>query len=337
MKRLIENLTSGYIEAMNGLRPKNAQQMIVAYVESYDDISFWRTLFDKYEGRNYHFKVMLPSRSSLTKGKKTAMMNQLGESLGKNMIACVDSDYDWLMQGTTETSRQMINSPYILHTYAYAIENFKCYAQSMHQLCVQCTQNDRLIIDFTEYMKFYSRISFPLFMWDIFFYRERKSNLMPMMDFCNIVRLDSIDLSRPERALELLQLRVNKKIHYFERMFPDYVPKVLQLRTELSRLDVLPENAYFYIQGHHIMDNVAVRILTPVCNRLRREREQEIKKLALHNRHYNNELAAYKHSQCDITFMLRKNTNYEDAPPYLKLKKDVEKFLDSLQITTFVG
>ena len=37
------------------------------------------------------------------------------------MIACVDADYDYLVQGATEVSRTLISSPYILHTYAYAI------------------------------------------------------------------------------------------------------------------------------------------------------------------------------------------------------------------------
>ena len=40
-KRLTENLSSLYIGAANSLKPKQAKRKIVAYVESYDDISFW--------------------------------------------------------------------------------------------------------------------------------------------------------------------------------------------------------------------------------------------------------------------------------------------------------
>lgn len=39
-KRLTENLTSLYIGAVNNLKPKHAKRKIIAYVESYDDISF---------------------------------------------------------------------------------------------------------------------------------------------------------------------------------------------------------------------------------------------------------------------------------------------------------
>ena len=95
-KRLTENLSSLYIEAANSLRPKKARRKIVAYVESYDDISFWRALLADYEDNTRYFEVMLPSQDSLAKGKKTVLMNHLGKQLGENMIACVDSDYDYL-------------------------------------------------------------------------------------------------------------------------------------------------------------------------------------------------------------------------------------------------
>ena len=43
-KRLSDNLSSLYIGAANRLKPKKARRKIEAYVESYDDDYFWRTL-----------------------------------------------------------------------------------------------------------------------------------------------------------------------------------------------------------------------------------------------------------------------------------------------------
>ena len=69
-KRLTENLSSLYIVAANSLKPKRARRKIVAYVESYDDISFWRSILAEYEDNTRYFEVMLPSQTSLAKGKK---------------------------------------------------------------------------------------------------------------------------------------------------------------------------------------------------------------------------------------------------------------------------
>ena len=141
-KRLSDNLSSLYIGAANRLKPKKARRKIVAYVESYDDVSFWRTLLGEFEDDTRYFEVMLPSKTTLAKGKKSVLMNELGSQLGQNMIACVDSDYDYLLQGATHTSRYIINNKYVFHTYAYAIENYQCYSGALHEVCVMATLND---------------------------------------------------------------------------------------------------------------------------------------------------------------------------------------------------
>ena len=94
-KRLRDNINSRYFEAANALTSKKARRRIVAYVESYDDIYFWRTVLTEFEDDKRFFEVMLPSKVNLTRGKKSVLMNFLeGAPLGKDMIACVDADYD---------------------------------------------------------------------------------------------------------------------------------------------------------------------------------------------------------------------------------------------------
>ena len=53
-----------------GYTLKKARRRIVAYVESYDDVAFWRTLLEEFEDEEHYFQVMLPSATSLAKGKK---------------------------------------------------------------------------------------------------------------------------------------------------------------------------------------------------------------------------------------------------------------------------
>ena len=331
MKRLTEYISSAFIEAANALRPKSAKHRIVAYVESYDDISFWRSVFDVYENGKYHFEVMLPARTKLTKGKKQAMMNMLGKAYGRNMIACVDSDYDYLLQGATSTSQQMLENKYILHTYAYSIENYRCYADSLKQICVLCTQNDSNVIDFKEFFKLYSRICYPLFVWNILLYRKHDTRTMSMLHFCEIVRLSSFNIGNPAYSLQLLSKRVKHNIDMLEKQFPELKDEYKHLDEELAALGINPDETYFYIQGHHIMNGVTMRILQPVCRHLRSKREEEIERFAYHRQQYNNELASYRHSQCDVATMLSKNTDYKSASPYLKLKADIEKLLETIK------
>ena len=330
-KPLTQYLNSDFMKAANALRPKKARYRIVAYVESYDDISFWRSLFDEFEDDKFHFEVMLPARTNLSKGKKQAMMNMLGAAFGKNMIACVDSDYDYLLQGATDTSKRIIENPYILHTYAYAIENYQCYAESLHQVCVQSTLNDTSLLDIAEFMKLYSRICFPLFVWNVLLYRAHDLSTMPMLKFCEIVRITSFSLGRPEVSLKQLDMRVRQSLSYLARRRPDLRDKVDALKEELATLGVTEDETYMYIQGHHLMNGVVLRILSPLCRSLRNSREEEIQRLAYHRVQYNNELSAYRNSQCDIALMLRKNTNYKRSAQYEKLRADVRRLLDDIR------
>ena len=156
-KRLKDNINSRYFEAANALTSKKARHRIVAYVESYDDIYFWRTVLSEFENDKRYFEVMLPSKINLTRGKKSVLMNFLeGAPLGRDMIACVDADYDYLLQGCTAQSRKVLDSPYVFHTYVYAIENYQCYAPSLHNVCVSVTLNDHRIFDFRAYFQAFS-------------------------------------------------------------------------------------------------------------------------------------------------------------------------------------
>lgn len=327
-RHLTANLTSAYLEAANRLRPKTKKRKIVAYVESYDDIFFWRNVLSEFEDENTEFEVMLPSRTNLNRGKKTAMTNQLGKALGGYMIACVDADMDYLLQRHSPSSQRMLDNPYVIHTYAYAIESYQCYAPSLHNVCVMATLNDRNIFNFEEYLKQYSIIIYELFVWLVWLHRKGRYNDFPLNNFNNIIAIEQLNIQNPAEALERVRRSVNRKLSWLQQHIKDAKGKLTPLKQELARLGVTKENAYMFIQGHHLMENVVAAALEPVCTILRRQHEREIKTLANGNQQQlNNELASYSHSQFQPTQMLRRNTQYKDSEAYQMLRCHIMNFL----------
>lgn len=329
-KRLQDHLSSGYIESANKLRSKRLKKRIVAYVESYDDVFFWRSILKKFENDEYYFEVMLPSRTSLSRGKKSALMNMLGPGLGEYMIACVDADYDWLLQGATEMSKTVCNNPYVIHTYAYAIENYQCYAPNLHTICVMSTLNDRVMIDLNAFMSEYSSIIWPLFVWNIWCYRYNNYSEFTMSDFCEVVTFRDVNPYHPENTLQAVKNRVNKKIAWLQRRFPEGKKTYAPLRAELLNMGLTPETTYLFMQGHSVFENVVMPLLTPVCTLLRKEREREIVKLAEHEIQRQNELACYQHSQAPVDDMLRKNTGFRTSKPYEWLSEDIKRLMEEV-------
>lgn len=328
---LTQNLNSQYISAANTLQGRKGVRRIVAYSESYDDILFWNNLLSEVEdevrettGKKVRFEVMLPSRTSLGRGKKIA----LGNRLGPNMIACVDADYDYLHQGCTPISQEVCNNPYVLHTYAYAIENLQCYAPTLQRVCVMATLNDKDIFDFRDYMSRYSQTIYRLFIWNVWVYRYGHHAHFSLSHFAEIVSIDNFNLANPERALEQLKNRCNKKMAELQRLFPQGRDTYKPLQELLSSLGVTPETTYLYMRGHDLFDHVVGPILDAVCTRLRRDREAEIAALACHSRQKQNELASYQHSCAPWAEMLRKHDAFHRASLYKRILADALKIAE---------
>ena len=324
MSRLSHHINSAYIAAANRLRGKKARRKVVAYVESYDDILFWKDVLREVETEAMEFEVMLPSQTSLGRGKKIALSNRLGHS----MIACVDADYDYLLQGTTPLSDEVINNPYVFHTYAYAIENLQCYAPSLHDVTVAVTLNDHSIFNFEEFLKLYSESIHPLFVWSIWHYRQGIHRRFTISDFNRVVEIGNFSLQGAAESLQRLRHKVQMRVRQLQKENPNAKESYLKLKDELRSLGVTPSTTYLYIQGHHLFDNIIVPVLKRVCDLLVREREDEINRNAVHDTQRRNELSSYGHSTEAIIPMLRRNVGYTNAEPFLRLKEDIYTFLN---------
>ena len=327
-KRLTDNINSQYFEAINKMTPKKARRRIVVYVESYDDVFFWRSVLGRYEDDKLTFDIMLPSRNQhLDRGKKAAISNML-KGVGRDMIACVDADYDYILQGSTEMSRQMLENPYIFHTYAYAIENFQCYAKGLHETCVMVTLNDHRIFNFERFLLSYSQTIWPLFVWHVVFLQRRKMTMhFDMCEFNKVVVLPSVRIQNPQWAIEYLSKKVRAKMFQLERRFPKLKDALPETERMLRDLGINDNNTYLYIQGHHLFDLVVSPVVQTVCDILRNEQENDIRDRAVHSEQARTEIACYENSLGKVKMMMKKNTYYQFSPEFQKILADVEEYL----------
>lgn len=328
MKRLQDNLTSSYLQAANCLNSRQQRRKIVAYVESYDDVFFWRSILSQFETDKVYFEIMLPTReNNLERGKKAALMSALRGKTGQWLIACVDADYDYLVQGVTETSRKILNSPFIFHTYAYAIENLQCYAPSLHDVCVAVTLNDRDIFDTRQYIEDFSRAIYPLFVWNIWYYRSSHYGEFTMTDFLRVIETSNFNMDDAHRIISLVRSKVARRCEQLKKANPKAAESYHRLEDDLRRLGVTPETTYLYIQGHHLFDKVVVPMMNRVCDKLVRQRQAEIARQSVHGTQRRNELSCYNNSVETVIPMLKKNTAFTSSEPYKRIKADLTAFM----------
>lgn len=302
------------------------QRLVKVYVEGYEDVAFWRGIFDHFHNPYLRFEISVPDRGDLPKGKKV-LMGMIPQS-SEEMILCVDSDFDYLFAGQTEQSRQVADARFMFHTYAYATENYLCYAPSLHNVCVKATKNDTRIFDFVKFMDEYSRIIYPLFLWYAFSARLSTEHVFPLVDFKASVRLGYLEIgNNGERTLEWLRRNVAKREELLRRRNPRMIEPMKEFEEQLKQRGVRPENTYLFMHGHTLMDNVVMVLLNTVCEKLR---DMSIARITASQKQgvaLKNEMSNYTNSLRSIRDVLLDNENYTKCPLYRSLQRDIERYI----------
>lgn len=303
------------------------KRIVNVYVEGYDDVAFWRAVFDHFTNPFLRFEISVPPQRDLPKGKKVLL--SMVEKSSPYTLLCMDSDFDYLFNGQNEISTLINSSPYMFHTYAYATENYLCYAPSLHNVCCKATKNDTHIFDFKFFMTEYSKIIYPAFLWYSFSAFKGTPNVFSLTNFRNAVRIGYLDISgNGVNTLAWLGRHVKECVSQLEQENPEYAASIPKFQEFLSYRGVEPQNTYLFMQGHTLMDNVVLVILSDVCEKLRQMSLMKIVESSKQGEALDNEIKNYNNSLRSIREVLLDNENYTDCPLYLKLKEDIQAFID---------
>lgn len=137
---------SEYVANLSHFRASGQLPEVIVYVENWIDVSFWNECFRSYSG-NFKFTIQpyrLPDNKKA--GCKKMLLDAFEDSvLGQNLMLAVDADYDWIIDNyrpsptTPSVSARILSNPYILHTYLYSVENYKCHADCLSGIITKAT------------------------------------------------------------------------------------------------------------------------------------------------------------------------------------------------------
>ena len=310
------------------LPPEDDRYLVQVYVEGYEDVAFWRGIFDHFRNPYLRFEISVPNRDDLPKGKKV-LMSMLDKVDKERVLLCVDSDFDYLFAGETEQSERILNADNMFHTYTYATENYLCYAPSLRNVCVKARKNDTRIFDFVRFMAAYSEIIYPLFLWYVYSARHSTENVFTLAEFRAAVRLGYVDIRHNgEGTLAWLQRNVERRHQALINDNPEMCEAVEALGTQLKKCGVERDNCYLFMHGHTLMDNVTMPLLSAVCDKLRQLSVAKINNSKVEGVALKNELQNYTNTLRSIRDVLLDNENYTSCPLYKRLRDDIQTYLD---------
>lgn len=316
--------------ALNRLAIAEGQRLIRVHVEGYDDVAFWRDIFDEFESDRLTFEVSVAPRKDLAKGKKV-LLDMLSQT-SEERIVCVDSDFDYLLDGQTTQSHQVLNSKFVFHSYAYSIENLLCYAPGLRSICTKATKNDTPVLDFEQWFEEYSRIIYPLFLWYIYSAKLDDLTLYKLDSFKNDVRVLYIDLeAQGKSTLEWVARKVARRLEFLEKTYPQFKQLVKAEGERMKSRDLFPENTYLFMQGHTLFENVTIPILESICSKLRHFEKSRISSSTASGTPLQNAFENYHNSTLlGIRGLLLTNTNYKDCFLYKRLRDDIQLYINRI-------
>jgi len=305
----------------------DGREQVNVFVEGYEDVAFWRCIFDHFDNPYLRFEISVPNREDLPKGKKV-LMSMIPRS-NEKMLLCVDSDFDYLFGNRTEQAAEINAAPFMFHTYTYATENYLCYAPSLHNVCVKATKNDCHIFDFVQFMADYSRAIYPAFLWYAYSAQLSSENIFTLVDFKNTVRLGYLEIEQNgAETIAWLCRNVQRRVKRLESEHPEMIDDLDDFADYLLEKGVTPDNTYLYMHGHTLMDNVVMVILNTVCERLRQMSVAKINSSKKEGLSLRNEMSNYMNSLRSIRDVLLDNENYTSCPLYKQLKEDIQSYID---------
>lgn len=309
-------------EGIATLSSKNNPTKVLVYVEDITDVGFWHGILSPYEkSNNIKFDISPPySENNLTTGKDQLI--KLFPNTDKYFIICLDSDYDYVLQ--SELAQTINNNPYIFQTYAYAMENLKCYAESLNSLCVKATNNTDEIVNLSYLLFEYSKIIYPLLVLNLYYYAAKNHTDFPISDFCKMVALDSLTPVNYASELTNLKASIDSKLSTFP------VDITLEdFSNQLNNLGLNETNSYLFMNGHALYDFMA-KFLIKICDTLKANYISEIEKIAKNDEELRNSKGHYYNAikATPITFLLANNDKFTDCFLFQKITADIENYLN---------
>lgn len=298
---------------------------VTVFVENEGDVPFWSRVLRKYAPDHLKFKVNPSSRNNLGRGKSELLKNKDG--VGDFMLLCVDSDYDYLLQDTTADSQAINNSPYILQTYTYSVENYKCFADSLPDLCIQASLNDEPLFDFIEFLRAYSQVMFELFLYMVYCRKIGDLTAITIDEFPGLLGIQGkINIAHnAHTTLKECQTNVAAKVAALKAIYPDI--ELSSLATELAHLGVKPAYTYLFLHGHTVYANLVLPLLKSVVTVLRANKQAEFAKHAQHEHALLlQKQQEYANQILDIETLLAANTDYDACFLMQFIKADLENY-----------
>lgn len=337
--------TPAFIEAAKLTRPKTSLRRVYVYVEDDIDIVFWRSfLNDEEYGCVFVISVYKVADKEI-RGKDAMMKDYLSGRLilSSSTILCLDSDLDLIIGDYHTYTKHFRQSPYIINTIWYSIENIKCHYSNIKSMLYKVSLAESIIVDVKAKMLSVSLLISRLFLICLVSYKL-KDNYYSLDDFGKV--LDNIKFKEngdlETQAIDAINNDIMSKSSYEKRHNVD----IVNIKQLLENQGYSNSSYLQIIRGHDYADKIVKSFIKTVGGHIRELRLKAVGgskverqyKIQL-NQQYSNQTGVTKNCCFSqrIEDLIRDSYDFTGLPVYNTIKTRIEKALVNNQVTSILN
>lgn len=285
---------------------------VTVEVEDTIDRDFWSDLLEELcPEKEFHFDpyhtILNEDGSSERTGKGKSQIINASADFNAWHIGCVDSDYDWILSDYTDAGKTISGNKYLLQTYAYSIENLMCLSCTLEDFCHENTE-EATEFDFDDYLTRLSKAVYPLLVWSTYLYSKGNQDFTPTSWREVLVNTEK----DPEASLAIIEAKAKAKIEEFDKKYADKIIDKEDFEFQnIGMKDITEDDAYLYLRGHELFDQILNSVLVPLIIELRNQHRETIKASNLGDEVCKNTLREYQGKVKPVKPLLSKNFRYK--------------------------
>ena len=292
-------------------------------VENSFDVPFWQDLLSTAlpeKGFDISPFSYANAEADLTMGKEHIYKMAESNLLGPHHLGCVDADYDYLLGNHTHDGNTLEGSKYLIHTFAYSVENLLCCPSGFAQVCAHASKH-QVNFPFEGWMKEVSKAVYHLLVWSLYLdSRDDDHQVFPVKEWAKVFPHDKSFVADEKAGNEI----VDEVAANVAGLVKEIEGKVTEedreaknrLEAEMTEQKGLnPEDSFLYVRGHDLYGFVRDTMVKPASKKAKNDHLAEIDVNARSDEERNNIRGQYVKQVKDAETYLETNYAYKTGLP----------------------
>jgi len=301
----------------------------LVYVESKNDVGFWRYLIEHIHPKKYEIK---PAAQLKADGKKT--LEKEYSKLSNICLVGIDSDMDYLCPSRNQYASELSNNPYVLHTFSYSKESLQCSIESIEDITARLVFEEELGSEIVDALKVFSSLVYDALLIHLFRHNKDPATHKDGMLWKILVLsgnasiINKNDLKTNQKTIDSVKAKLDSFISTYA-ITPAEKVNFDRYVAELTQKGLNEHTAYQFIKGH-VLHNTYV---FPALKLFRdRHFNNEMRKIGLECKSSDKEdernarfgeLENFYMKNNVLETMLSNNLNYTSCPLYQRIQAKI--------------